>query len=208
MFLFFIVTFENAKKRRRPIFSRAGWIRNSTSTGYSAKLVKLVIQLAPEDASAKCKLYKKVFKLSNMAADALKSHADSERHKQEIKNLQAIRSFFNKPSMKSSSATSAKSNSTEETSQPSSSGSSSASGSTVASSIGDKSTTSSSAYKILSQSTIDTNMIFSSIIKAEIILSLFSVSEGFSNNSAKLSESNFSVHVFGMPYCSKISAWA
>ena len=37
---------------------------------------------------------KKVFKLSNMAADALKSHADSEHHKQEIKNLQAIRSFF------------------------------------------------------------------------------------------------------------------
>ena len=43
-----------------------------------------------EDTSAKCKLCKKVFKPSNMVADALKSHADSERHKQEIKNLQAI----------------------------------------------------------------------------------------------------------------------
>ena len=55
---------------------------------------------ALEDTNAKCKLFKKVFKLSNMAADALKSHADSECHKQEI-NLQAIRSFFEKPGMKS-----------------------------------------------------------------------------------------------------------
>ena len=45
---------------------------------------------APEDTNAKCKLCKKVYKLSNMAADALKSHADSERHKQEIQNLQVI----------------------------------------------------------------------------------------------------------------------
>ena len=146
---------------------------------------------APEDTSAKCKLCKKVFKLSNMAADALKSHADSERHKQEIKNLQAIQSFFDKPGMKSSSTTSAKSDSTEETSQPSSSGSSSASGSTMASSIGDKSTTSSSANKVLSQSTIDTNIIFNSVIKAEIIWSLFSVCEGFSNNSAKYLNQTF-----------------
>ena len=80
---------------------------------------------------------KKVFKLSNMVADALKSHADSERHKQEIKNLQVIQSFFNKPGMKSSSTAPAKSDSTEETSQPSSSESISASGSTVASSIDD-----------------------------------------------------------------------
>ena len=71
-----------------------------------------------------------------MVADALKSHADSERHKQEIKNLQVIQSFFNKPGMKSSTAP-AKSDSTEETSQSSSSESISASGSTVASSIGD-----------------------------------------------------------------------
>ena len=83
---------------------------------------------APEDTNAKCKLCKKVFKISNMAANALKSHANSDRHKQEIKNLQAIRSFFDKPGMKSSSTTSAKSDSTEEISQPSTSGSSSASG--------------------------------------------------------------------------------
>ena len=41
---------------------------------------------------------KKVFKLSNMAVDAAKSHAGSKRHKQ-IKN-QEIRSFFDKPGMK------------------------------------------------------------------------------------------------------------
>ena len=42
---------------------------------------------APEDTRAKCKFYKKVFKLSSMTPDALKSHADSDCHKQEIKNL-------------------------------------------------------------------------------------------------------------------------
>ena len=36
---------------------------------------------APEDTRAKCKFYKKVFKLSS------KTHADSDCHKQEIKNL-------------------------------------------------------------------------------------------------------------------------
>ena len=70
----------------------------------------------------------KVFKLLNMVADALKSYANKKRHKQEIKNLQAIESFFNKPGRKSSSTTSARSGSTEENSQSSSSGSSSASG--------------------------------------------------------------------------------
>ena len=80
--------------------------------------------------------------------------------------------------MKSSSATSAKSDSTEKTSQPSS-GSSSASGSIVASRIGDSSTTSSSADKVLSQSTICTNIIFNCVVKAEIIWSLFSGFEGF-----------------------------
>ena len=70
----------------------------------------------------------KVFKLLNMVADALKSYANKKRHKKEIKNLQAIESFFNKPGRKSSSTTSAKSGSTEENSQSSSSGSSSASG--------------------------------------------------------------------------------
>ena len=79
--------------------------------------------------------------------------------------------------MKSSSTTSAKSDSTEESSQPSSSGPSSASGSIMTSSIGDKSTISSSANKIFLQSTIDTNIIFNSVIKAEIIWSLFSVCE-------------------------------
>ena len=91
---------------------------------------------------------------------AAKSHADSECHKQEIKNLQAIPSFFNKPGMKSSSTASAKPDSTKETPQLSSSGSVSASGSTMASSIGGKSTTSLSANTVLSQSTIDTNIIF------------------------------------------------
>ena len=71
--------------------------------------------------------------------------------------------------MKSSSTTSAKSDSTEETSQPSSS---------------------SSVNKVLSQSTIDTN-IFHSVIKAEIIWSLFSVCEEFSNNSAKYLNQTF-----------------
>ena len=92
--------------------------------------------------------------------------------------------------MKSSSATSAKSDSTEKTSQPSS-GSSSASGSIVASSIGDSSTTSSSADKVLSQSTICTNIIFNCVIKAEIIWSLFSGFEGFWNNSAKCLNQTF-----------------
>ena len=58
------------RKRRRPIFRRAGSIRN-----------KGWLDEAPEDTNAKCKLCKKVFKLSNMVADALKSHADSKRHK-------------------------------------------------------------------------------------------------------------------------------
>ena len=71
--------------------------------------------------------------------------------------------------MKSSSTTSAMCDSIEETSQPSASGSSRASGSTMTSSIGDKSTISSSANKVLSQSTIDTNIIFNNVIKAEII---------------------------------------
>ena len=146
---------------------------------------------APEDTNAKCKLCKKVFKLSNMAADVLKSHAYSERHKQEIKNLQGIRSYFDKLGMKSSLTTSAKSDSTEETSQPSSSGSSSASGSTMISSIGVKSTTSSSPNKVLPQLTINTYIIFNSVIKAEIIWSLFSVCEGFSNNSVKYFNQTF-----------------
>ena len=92
--------------------------------------------------------------------------------------------------MKLSLTTSGKSDSTEETSQPSSSRSSSATGSTIPSSIGDKSTTSFSANKVLSQSTIDTN-IFNSVIRAEIIWSLFSVYEGFSNNSAKYLNQTF-----------------
>ena len=58
------------RKRRRPIFRRAGSIRNNDW-----------LAEAPEDTNAKCKLCKKVLKLSNMAADALKSHADSKRHK-------------------------------------------------------------------------------------------------------------------------------
>ena len=76
---------------------------------------------APEDTNAKCKFCKIGFKPSNMATDALKSHADSECQKQEIKNIWVIWSFFNKLGMKSSSATSAKSDSTEETSPHSSS---------------------------------------------------------------------------------------
>ena len=108
-----------------------------------------------------------------MVADVLKSHADSECCKQEI-NLQVIQSFFDKSGMESSSTASAKSNSAEETSQPSSSESSSASVSARVSSIGDKSTTNSSANKVLSQSTIDTN-ILSSATKAEIILIVLSM---------------------------------
>ena len=49
-----------------------------------------------EDTKAKCNLCKKLFKLLYIAADALKSHADRERNKQEIKNLLAIRQFFDK----------------------------------------------------------------------------------------------------------------
>ena len=114
-----------------------------------------------------------MFKLSSMVADLLKSHAGSEPCKQEI-NLQVIQSFFDKPGMESSSTGSAKSKSAEETSQPSSSESSSAICSAMASSVGDKSTTSSSANKVLSQSTIDTS-ILSSATKAEIILILLSM---------------------------------
>ena len=71
--------------------------------------------------------------------------------------------------MKSSSATSAMSDSTEETSQPSSSGSSHASGSTMTSNIGDKLTISLSANKVLSELTIDINILFNNVIKAEIV---------------------------------------
>ena len=134
---------------------------------------------------------KKVFKLSNRAADVLHSPPDSEHRKQEIKIIPAIQSFVDKPGMKSPSTTSAKSDSTEETSQPSSSGSSSASGSTMASSMGDKSTTSSSANKVLSQSTFDTNIVVNSAVKAEIIWSFFSLCKGFSNNSAKYLNQTF-----------------
>ena len=88
-----------------------------------------------------------------MVADVLKSHADSERCKQEI-NLQVIQSFFDKSGMESSSTAWAKSNSAEETSQPSSSESSSASVSAMVS--------------------IDTN-ILSSATKAEIILIVLSM---------------------------------
>ena len=119
-----------------------------------------------------------------MAADALKSHAHSERHKQKIKILQKIWLSFDKPCMKSSSTNTAKSDSTEETCQLSWSGLSSESSSTMKSSIGDKSTTSSSANRVLSQSTIETNIIFNSVIKAETVLSLFSVCERFSNSTA------------------------
>ena len=108
-----------------------------------------------------------------MVADLLKSHAGSEPCKQEI-NLQVIQSFFDKSGMESSSTAWAKSNSAEETSQPSSSESSSAIVSARVSSIGDKSTTNSSANKVLSQSTIDTN-ILSSATKAEIILIVLSM---------------------------------
>ena len=93
--------------------------------------------------------------------------------------------------MKSSSTASAKFDSTKETSQRSSNESGSASGSTMASSIGDKSITSSSANKVLSQSAIDTNITFNSVIKTEIIQLLFSVCEGFSNNSAKYLNQTF-----------------
>ena len=61
----------------------------------------------------------------------------------------------------------------------------------MTSSIGDKSTTSSSANKVFSQSAIDTNIIFNTVIKAEIIWSFFSVCEGFSNNSAKYLNQTF-----------------
>ena len=61
----------------------------------------------------------------------------------------------------------------------------------MASGIGDKSTTSSGANKVLSQLIIDTNIIFNSVIKAEIIWSLFSVCEGFSSNSAKYCNQTF-----------------
>ena len=139
---------------------------------------------SPEGTNVKCKLCKKVLKILNMAEDALRSYAHSERHKQEMNIFRGIQLFFDKVCMKSSSTILAKSDSTEETCQPSWIGSSSASGSTMASSIGDNSTTCSSANKVLSQSTIDT-IIFNSIIRAEIIWSLFSVCEGFSNNTAK-----------------------
>ena len=98
---------------------------------------------------------------------------------------QLIRLIFDKPGTKSSSVTSAKSDSTEETTQPSLSRSISASGSTMISSIGDNSTTSFSASKVLLQSKLNTNIIFNSVINAKIIWSLLSVCEGFSNNSAK-----------------------
>ena len=130
------------RPEKKNSYLQNGWLAQEMFKDWLAEVL--------EDTNAKFKLRKKeMFKLSHMAPDGLKSHADSEHHKQEIKIFQAIRSFFDKQGMKSASA---KSDSTEETSQPSSSGSSSASSSTMTLSIGDKSTTSLSANKVLSQS--------------------------------------------------------
>lgn len=64
---------------------------------YSTSFYNDWLAVAPKDTNAKCNLCKKVFKLSNMAADTLKSYADSEGHKAEIKNLQLIQSFLTNP---------------------------------------------------------------------------------------------------------------
>ena len=106
---------------------------------------------------------------------------------------------FDKPGTKSSSTISAKSDSTEDMSQPSSSGSSSANGSTMVTTIGDKSTTSLIAKKVLSQSIFDTN-IFSSVVKAKIIWSLFSVYKEFSNNSGKYLNQKFQLQPDKLKY--------
>ena len=167
--------FGNAKKKK--IYFQKSWLDQVQYMDWLAE--------SPEGTNVKCKLCKKVLKILNMAEDALRSYAHSERHKQEMNIFQGIQLFFDKACMKSLLTILAKSDSTEETCQPSGIGSNSASDSTMASSIGDNSTTCSSANKVLSQSTIDTNIIFNSIIRVEIIWSFFSVCERFSNNTAK-----------------------
>ena len=71
MFLFYKVIFQNAKKEEDLFLEELA--RSVTVQG--------LVTEGPEDTNAKCKLYKKVFKLLNLAADALKSHADRERNK-------------------------------------------------------------------------------------------------------------------------------
>ena len=59
------------QKRRRPI--QKSWLDQEQNKDWLAE--------ASEDSNAKCKLCKKVFKLLNMATDALKCYADSEHQK-------------------------------------------------------------------------------------------------------------------------------
>ena len=66
--------------------------------------------------------------------------------------------------------------------------------------IGDKSTTSLIAKKVLSQSIFDTNIIFSSVVKAKIIWSLFSVYKEFSNNSGKYLNQKFQLQPDKLKY--------
>ena len=70
---------------------------------------------SPKGTNVKCKLCKKVLKILNMAKDALRSYAHSERHKQEMNIFRGIQLFFDKACMKSSSTILAKSDSTEGT---------------------------------------------------------------------------------------------
>ena len=75
---------ENAKNKT---YFQKSWLDQEQYEDCSAE--------ALEDTNTKCKLCKKVFKLSKMVAEA-QSHDDSERHKQ-IQNLQAIHHFSINP---------------------------------------------------------------------------------------------------------------
>ena len=101
--------FGNVKKKK--IYFQKSWLDQEQCMDWLAE--------SPEGTNVKCKLCKKVLKILNMAKDALRSYAHSERHKQEMNIFRGIQLFFDKACMKLSSTILAKSDSTEETCQPS-----------------------------------------------------------------------------------------
>ena len=159
-----------------------------------------------------CKVCKKSFKLSNMAEDAIKSHAGSDRHKTFMKEKLKVRSFSTdihesvpapannaSPSSCSISVPAVDSAPDNADAAPhvadnvsSSSPSTSVTAIDPASSVltidPDPVTThivTSPAEKVFLQSTIGSNVLCSSVSRAEIIWALFSVCEGLSTNSSR-----------------------
>ena len=90
--------------KKKKIYFQKSWLDQEQYMDWLAE--------SPEGTNVKCKLCKKVLKILNMAKDALRSYAHSERHKQEINIFRGIQLFFHKACMKSSSTILAKSDST------------------------------------------------------------------------------------------------